>query len=189
MSQSNLLVHSADLHGGVTLRRISLNKISRLDLELARSNGAIVGNFRIGIQDANTNALRIRMGIALIGLLVTLPAALGLAAGFLKQFHLPWRAVPGFGIASFYDSMTSWNHTMMWSSLFIGAPLALVSGVVAITRIGFTRAQDKIKTFLAVQVNPLVLFAIAVPLAVVVLFWGHLVADTWACMRGITSAC
>ncbi len=180
MSQSNLLVHSADLHGGVTLRRISLNKISRLDLELARSNGAIVGNFRIGIQDANTNALRIRMGIALIGLLVTLPAALGLAAGFLKQF---------FGIPAFYDSMQTWGMTLMKASLFIGAPLALIAGVLAVARVGVARAQDHINAFLSVRVNPIVLFSIAIALAVVAIFYGHLVADGWACMRGISSAC
>jgi len=160
------------------IRKISLNKISRLDLELGRSNGAIVGNFRVGFEDAS--ASRIRMGIALIGLLVTLPAALGLAAGALKQF---------FGIASFYDSMATWNMTLMKGSLFIGAPLALILGVIAITRVGFTRAQDRIKTFLAVQTNPFILLAIAIAFAVVALFWGHLIADGWACTRGITSAC
>ncbi len=162
------------------LRKITLDKISRLDLELARSNGALVGNFRIGIEDASPSALPIRLGIALIGLLLTLPAALGIAGGFLKQF---------FGISSFYDSVTTWNHTLMTGSLFIGAPLALILGVLAVTRVGFTRAQDRIKTFLAVQASPLVLFTIAVALVVVALFWGHLVADAWACMRGITSAC
>jgi hypothetical protein len=160
------------------LRQITLNKISRLDLELARSNGAIEGSFRIGIEDADVS--RIRLGIALLGLLLTLPAALGLAAGFLKQF---------FGIASFYDSVTSWNHTMMWSSLFIGAPLALILGVLAVTRVGFTRAQDRIKTFLSVQANPLLLLSIAVALVVVALFWGHLLADELACLRGVRSAC
>lgn len=161
------------------LRKITLDKISRLDLELARSNGEIVGNFRIGIEDARES--RLRAGIALIGLLVTLPAALGLAAGFLKQF---------LGFSLFYDVVTSWDyHAVTWSSLFIGAPLALILGVVAVTRVGFTRAQDRIKTFLTVQASPLVLFTIAVALVVVALFWGHLVADAWACMRGITSAC
>jgi hypothetical protein len=160
------------------IRKITLNKISRLDLELGRSNGGIVGNFRLGIEDASGEGMPLRVGIALIGLLVTLPAALGLTAGFLKQF---------FGTASFYDSVTTWNHAMMWSSLFIGAPVALIASVVAVTRVGFTRTQDKIKTFLAIQVSPFVLFTLAIALVVVALFWGHLIAD--ACARGISSAC
>ncbi len=157
-----------------------MNKISRLDVELGRANGAIVGNFRIGVEDARGNGYAVRMVIALLGLLVTLPAALGLAAGFVKQV---------LGIATFYDSMSMWNQTLMKGSLFIGAPLALIAGVLAVTRVGFARAQDKLKTSLAVQVNPIVLLSIAVALAVVAIFYGHLLADGWACLRGIAKAC
>ncbi len=157
-----------------------MNKISRLDVEVGRANGAIVGNFRLGFEDARVNGYAFRMSIALLGLLLTLPAALRLAAGFLKQF---------FGVAPFYDSMQTWNQTLMWTSLFIGAPLALLAGVITVTRVGLSRAQDRINAFLSVRVNPIVLFTIAISLAVVAIFWGHLLVDGWACMRGIASAC
>jgi hypothetical protein len=157
-----------------------MNKVSRLDIELGRVNGTIVGNFWIGIEAAPGNGYAVRMGIALIGILATLPAALGLAAGFTKQF---------LGIPAIYDSVQLWNETLMKGSLFVGAPLALVLGVLAIARVGLSRAQDTIKTFVAVEMNPLLLVSLALALGVVALFYGHLLVDGWACLRGITKAC
>ncbi|MBI3740397.1 MAG: hypothetical protein HY257_01405 [Chloroflexi bacterium] len=109
-----------------------------------------------------------------------MPAVIGTIGGILKQF---------FGLPFLFDAVVSWNEPIAKASLFIGAPLALVANLLAVTRIGFQRAEGKISTFLALEASPLVLFVLGMAFIVVALFWGHLFADGLACIRVVRAAC
>lgn len=164
------------------LRKLTrANAISRVDLEFNRAGSAIVGQFRVGIEHAREeHAWPVRLIVAGIGILLTFPAALVISSGVLKQF---------FGAPALFDAVAAWNHTLVVGSLFVGAPLALIANLLAVTRVGFQRAEGKINTFLTLEASPVQLLIIAIALGVVALWWGHLLADELACLRGVHSAC
>lgn len=74
-------------------------------------------------------------------------------------------------------------------SLFIGLPVAFVLNLWPITRFGLRRQGGWFEGLLALEVAPLQLVVVFVSLLVGTIFVGHLAIDSYACVRGVHSAC
>ena len=74
-------------------------------------------------------------------------------------------------------------------SLFIGLPVAFVINVWPITRLGLRRQGGWFEGLLALEIAPLQLVVVFLSLLVAILFVGHLAVDSYACVRGVRSAC
>jgi hypothetical protein len=74
-------------------------------------------------------------------------------------------------------------------SLFIGLPIAFVLNAWPITRLGLRRQGGWFEGLLALEVAPLQLVVVILTLLVGGFFVGHLAVDSYACVRGVHSAC
>ena len=74
-------------------------------------------------------------------------------------------------------------------SLFIGLPVAFVVNFWSITRLGLRRQGGWFEGLLALEVAPLQLAVVLLSLVFGIFFVGHLAADSYACVRGVHSAC
>ena len=74
-------------------------------------------------------------------------------------------------------------------SLFIGLPVAFVLNAWPITRLGLRRQGGWFEGLLALEIAPLQLAVVLLSLLVAAFFVGHLAIDSYACVRGVRSAC
>ena len=74
-------------------------------------------------------------------------------------------------------------------SLLIGLPVAFALNVWPITRLGLRRQGGWFEGLFALEVAPLQLVVVFLSLLVGIFFVGHLAVDSYACVRGVHSAC
>ncbi len=154
--------------------------VGELELELQPRALSVAGQFRIGApQGEATPTSRTPL---LVSALLVAPALVTLVAGILRA---------QLGLPSLFDiiSQNPALSLIVTVSLFLGAPIAVILNVVPIMRWSLSRADGKIATKLVLKPTLLHLVIGGIALLVVAMFFGHLLADEFACMRGITSAC
>ena len=122
-----------------------------------------------------------RTWIGFLGLVVIAPFLLLVGAYLLRAagVHGPYDSIAGSPPAILAATL----------SLFIGLPIAFVLNVVPITRLAFRRHAGWLEVLLALEFAPLHLVVVLTALIVGVLFVGHLAADSYACWKGVRSAC
>ncbi|HSP10853.1 MAG TPA: hypothetical protein VLU92_14835 [Candidatus Dormibacteraeota bacterium] len=74
-------------------------------------------------------------------------------------------------------------------SLLIGLPVAFMINLWPITRFGLRRGVGELEGVVALEVAPLQLGVVLVALIIGGLFAAHLAADSYACLKGVRSAC
>jgi hypothetical protein len=158
--------------------------VGHLELEAHFRPLSFAGQFRIGTSEANIaeQQKRLRSVAMIIGALLVLPGALALLFGMLKY---------PFGLAYLYDAAfsSSFFVTLATASLFLGTPLALLLNILAILRLSLIRQPDGISTSVTLEPTLWHLLVLGVAFLVAAAFFGHLVADGFACFRGVKSAC
>lgn len=122
-----------------------------------------------------------RTWTAVVGLALILPFAIFLMAALFNAVGVggPMRLIGSSSAAIVGVSV----------SVFIGIPIAFVLNLWRITHGGLRRRQGELEGLLAFEFAPLHLLVIAIALVIGGLFVGHLAADSYACMKGIRSAC
>ena len=122
-----------------------------------------------------------RAWIGVFGLVLIVPFILLLAAYLLRALgvHAPYDLIAGSPPAILAATL----------SFFIGFPIAFVLNVVPITRLALRRHSGVLEGVLAVEFAPLHLVVVLTTLVVAFLFVGHLAADSYACWKGVRSAC
>ena len=117
----------------------------------------------------------------LVGLVLIAPFTLLLTATVLHNIGLnaPYSWLSGSTIAILAGTV----------SLFIGIPVAIAMNAWRITRLGLRRQGGALDGLIALEVAPLHLAVVVIGLLVGGLFVAHLVADSYACMNGVRSAC
>lgn len=126
-------------------------------------------------------AYRARTWIGIVGLLLLAPFIALVAAGMI-------RAV-GVTVAYDWIAHNSVAILAVTVSLFLGIPIALVSSACRITRLGVRREAGRLEGLMALELAPLHLIVVGLALLSGGFFLGHLAADAYGCMNGITSAC
>jgi hypothetical protein len=158
--------------------------VGHLELEAHLRPLSFSGQFRIGASEANIGQQQNRLqSIAMIiGALLVLPGALALLFGMLKY---------PFGFAYLYDTAfaSSVFVNLATASLFLGTPLALLLNILAVLHLSLTRQSDGIATSVTLEPTLVHLVVLGVAFLVASAFFGHLVADGFACFRGVRSAC
>ena len=154
--------------------------VGELELELQPRPLSLAGQFRIAAPEGETSSLRLPPLVA--GALLVAPAMITLFAGVL-------RAQSGF--ASLFDAISQnpGLSLIVAASLFLGAPIAVILSVVPMMHWRLGRTEGKIVTSLVFKPTFVHLVIGGVALLIVAVFFGHLIADEFACWRGITSAC
>jgi hypothetical protein len=119
--------------------------------------------------------------IGVLGLLLIAPFLLLIAAYLLRAagVHGPYDAIAGSPPAILAATL----------SFFIGFPVAFVLNVVPITRLALRRHSGVLEALLAVEFAPLHLAVVLTAMVIGFLFVGHLAADSYACWKGVRSAC
>ena len=154
--------------------------VGEIDLELSPRPLAVAGQFRIAAPEGENAPLHLTPLV--VGAVLAAPAALALFAGVLRA---------QLGFPSVFDAI---SHNPLLSlivaaSLFLGAPIAVLLSVLPIMHWSHSRAGGKIATSLVFQPTFVHLAIAGIALFVVAVFFGHLLADEVACIRGITTAC
>jgi hypothetical protein len=122
-----------------------------------------------------------RVWIGLLGVLLIAPFVLLLTAYLLRAVGVPGP----------YDLIAASPPAILVStlSLFVGFPVAFVLNVVPITRLDLRRHAGSREFLVAVEAAALQLAVVLAVLIIGGLFVGHLAADSYACWKGIRSAC
>jgi hypothetical protein len=122
-----------------------------------------------------------RRWVGVLGVVLIAPFILLIAAYLLRAVgaHGPYDAIAGSPTAILLATL----------SLFIGFPVAFSINVVPITRLGFRRHAGWLEVLVAVEFAAIHLVVVLTVLIVGVLFVGHLAADSYACWKGVRSAC
>jgi hypothetical protein len=122
-----------------------------------------------------------RAWIGILGILLIAPFILLMAAYLLRAVGLPGP----------YDLIAASPPAILAStlSLFVGFPVAFVLNVVPITRLDLRRQAGSREFLVAVEAAALQLAVVLTILIVGSLFVGHLAADSYACWKGVRSAC
>ncbi len=122
-----------------------------------------------------------RRAVAAIGAVLIVPFVALIAAALLRTL--------GDGAA--YQWIASSNVAIVAAtiSLFIGIPVAFVTNLLPITRLGVRGQANRLEGLFALEVAPLHLVVAVAALLMAVLFVGHLAADSYACWNGMRSAC
>ena len=122
-----------------------------------------------------------RTWTALVGIALLLPFAALVAANALHSVGViaPMQWIGSSSIAIVAAAI----------SLFVGIPVAFVTNLWRIVRIGLRRGHGELETLLALEIAPLHLAVSAVALLIGAMFVGHLAADSYACLNGVKSAC
>lgn len=154
--------------------------VGELDLELSPRPLALAGQFRLALPEGESTPLRLTP--LLVGAVLAAPATVLLFAGAL-------RAQLGFPPLFDAISQNPLLSLIAAASLFLGAPIAVVLSILPIMHWSISRPGGKITTSLVLKPTFVHLLIAGIALFVVVIFFGHLVADEFACIRGITSAC
>lgn len=154
--------------------------IGELDLELSPRPLALAGQFRLAAPEGENARLHVMPLV--VGALLVAPATVLLFAGVLRaQLGFP----PLFDVISQNPILSLIAAT----SLFLGAPVAVVLSLLPIMHWSLSRAGRKIATSLVFRPTFLHLVIAGIALFVVAVFIGHLIADEFACIRGIATAC
>ena len=124
---------------------------------------------------------RPRTWAGLLGLVCIAPFVALLGASLLH----------GIGISAPYDSVAGSSVAILAAtiSLFVGIPVAIAINLWRITRLGVHRREGALEGLVAFEFAPLHLVVAVVALLVAALFIGHLAADSYACLKGVQSAC
>jgi hypothetical protein len=154
--------------------------VGELALELQPRPLSLAAQFRITAPEGETSPLR--LPALAVGALLVAPAAIALLAAVLG-------AQLGFPSISDAIGQNPGLALIVKASLFVGAPLAVVLCLLPIMHWSLSRAEGKIATSLVFKPTFVHLVIGGIALLVVTVFFGHLVADEFACWRGITSAC
>lgn len=122
-----------------------------------------------------------RTWIGLAGLVLIAPFISLVGAYLLRAVgaHGPYDSIAGSAPAILAATL----------SLFIGFPIAFVLNVVPISRLAFRRHGGWLEVLAGVELAPLHLVVVLTTLIVGGLFVGHLGADSYACWKGVRSAC
>ncbi|TMG42816.1 MAG: hypothetical protein E6H85_11895 [Chloroflexi bacterium] len=117
----------------------------------------------------------------LAGLLLLLPFIALIGAGLLR----------GIGASGPYDWLTSSPAAILAAtiSLFIGIPVAIAMNLWRITRVGLHRDAGSLDGLLALEFAPLQLIVVVAALVIGGAFVAHLAADSYACLKGVQTAC
>jgi hypothetical protein len=154
--------------------------VGELELELQPRPLSLAGQFRLAAPEGETLTLPLTPLVA--GALLVAPAMITLIAGVLRA---------QLGLPSLFDAISQ-NPALsliVAVSLFLGAPVAVILSVLPIMHWSLSRAEGKIGTSLVFKPTFAHLVIGGIALLVVAVFFGHLIADEFACWRGITSAC
>jgi hypothetical protein len=154
--------------------------VGEIELELQPRPLSLAGQFRLAAPEGEASPLRLTPLVA--GALLVAPAMITLFAGVLRA---------QLGLPSLFDAISA-NPALslvVAASLFLGAPIAVILSVLPIMHWRMSRAEGKIATSLVFKPTFVHLVIGGIALLVVAVFFGHLFADEFACMRGITSAC
>ncbi len=158
--------------------------VGHLELEAHLRPLSCAGQFRMGTLSANDakHHTRRENTLLMIGVLLVLPGLLALLFGWLKY---------NLGLPTMYDTAFSSAIfvTLATASLFLGTPLALVLNLFPILRLSFTRQPDGVTTAVTVEPTLWQVLILGVAFLIAAAFFGHLVADAFACFRGLKSAC
>jgi hypothetical protein len=151
-----------------------------LEIELQPRPLMLAGQFHLAAADPGR--ARVRIAPLVVSAVLVAPAAFGLIAGVLRAQA---------GVAAPFDliSGTPALSAIIAASLFVGAPLAVLMNLLPILRFSLQRQDGKLSTTVALKPNLLQLAVLVVAVGVAGVFFGHLVADELACLRGIKSAC
>lgn len=122
-----------------------------------------------------------RHAAGILGVVLVVPFVALVLAGLLRAAGLeaPYAWISNTPVAILAASV----------SLFIGLPVAFVINLWPITRLGLHRAAGELEGVVALEVAPLQLSVVLVALVVGALFVAHLGADSYACLKGVRSAC
>ena len=122
-----------------------------------------------------------RTWVALLGLFCIAPFIALLMATLLRAlgFGSPYEWLAGSSIAILSATI----------SLFIGIPIAITINLWRIARLGLHRSTGAIEGLIALEFAPLHLLVVLMAVLIGGLFVGHLAADSYACVKGVRSAC
>lgn len=122
-----------------------------------------------------------RTWTAVLGLVLLLPFIAIIAAGLLHRLGLesPMQWIGSSSAAIIAASV----------SLFVGIPVAFVINLWRIVRVGLRHEEGELEGLLALEFAPLHLAVVTAALVIGALFVGHLAADSYACWKGVRSAC
>ncbi len=122
-----------------------------------------------------------RAWVALLGLFCIAPFIALLIATLLRAlgFGSPYEWLAGSSIAILSATI----------SLFIGIPIAITINLWRIARLGLHRSTGAIEGLIALEFAPLHLLVVLMAVLIGGLFVGHLAADSYACVKGVRSAC
>lgn len=100
-------------------------------------------------------------------------------------------ALRGVGLSQGYDWLSTSSAAILAAtiSVFVGIPVAIAINLWRITRVGLRRASGALEGLVAVEYAPLHLVVVVAALFFGALFVGHLAADSFACIRGVKTAC
>src|SRR5690348_15805529 len=95
------------------------------------------------------------------------------------------------GVNQLYDWISATPALIVAAtvSLFVGIPVAVAINLWRITRLGLRHRRGAIEGLVALEYAPLHLVVVFTAILFGGLFVGHLAADSYACVRGVTSAC
>ena len=147
-----------------------------LSLSVSITLGALPGRWSRAKPSA---AARYAAGV--LGVVLVVPFVALVLAGLLRAAGLeaPYAWISSTPVAILAASV----------SLFIGLPVAFVINLWPITRLGLHRGVGELEGVVALEVAPLQLSVVLVALIVGGLFAGHLAADSYACLKGVRTAC
>ncbi len=153
-----------------------------LELDFQRHPLSLGGQFHLAGLDEPARPTGRRTVTLVASAALVLPAFVALAAGFLRA-QLGYPAL--FDLVSSTPSLS----LLVVLSIFIGAPAAVLLILLPIVEFGLTRRSDGFSAKLALRPDPVQLVILLTAIAVVGVFFGHLIADQFACWRGVKSAC
>lgn len=154
--------------------------VGELELELQPRPLMVVGQFRLAAPEGEKAPLH--LAPLALGAVLAAPAAFALfvsAARAQFGFLSPFDVIDRYALVSL----------VMRASLFLGAPIAVILSVLPIMRWSLSRAGGKIATSLVFKPTFVHLIVAGIALFVEAVFFGHLIADEFACIRGIAAAC
>ena len=124
-----------------------------------------------------------RRWVLLVAALLTLPFAVTLTLSALVQAH-----VLSHGLSGWLFGSTPGQQTF-GRALTLGPPLALVLLAIATIRIHVGRSNSGWSARAEAVLTPAEMAVALIALAVAAIFFGHLVADSFACANGDRAAC
>jgi len=127
------------------------------------------------------SANRARTWAGIAGLLLITPFIALLAATLLR----------GLGQGAPYAWIANSSAAIIAAtiSLFIGIPVAIAMNLWRITHVGLRRHARAVEGLVALEFAPLHLVVVTLAVIIGGLFVAHLAADSYACWKGVRSAC